>query len=104
MTLSEVLHDDDAALQAGIFALLPHRDLSGRLLLFVDRNRLTYEGYDADSMVSDQRHKCSETIFVANDGVAFLTHELILGSSHLVFNGGCSTTRQLGLCLSWLGP
>lgn len=52
MTLSEALRDDYAALQAGVFALLPRRDLSGRLLLFVDRNSLTYEGYDADSMVS----------------------------------------------------
>lgn len=52
MTLSEAFCDDIAALQAGVFTLLPRRDLSGRHLMYVDLVRLSDVEYDPDSMVS----------------------------------------------------
>lgn len=52
MTLSEALCDDVVAIQAGVFSLLPHPDLSGRYILFVQPCRHTREGYTSESMVS----------------------------------------------------
>lgn len=52
MTLSEAFCDDIAALQAGVFTLLPARDLSGRHLVYIEGTRLSDVEYDPDSMVS----------------------------------------------------
>lgn len=55
MTLSEALRDDVPTLMAGAFCLLPHLDLSGRHLIFVEPHRMSFEGYTAESMVSGLR-------------------------------------------------
>jgi len=39
LTLSEALRGDLAALKAGVFRLLPHKDLNGRRLLFLEASR-----------------------------------------------------------------
>ena len=52
MTLSEALCDDLAALETGMFCLLPRLDLSGRQILYLDPSRHSREGYTSDSMVS----------------------------------------------------
>ena len=52
MILSEAFCDDIAALQAGVFTLLPKRDLSGRHLMYIEGTRLSDVEYDPDSMVS----------------------------------------------------
>jgi len=52
MTLSEALHDDLAAIEAGMFYLLPHLDLSGRALILFEPSRNTRNGYTLDSLVS----------------------------------------------------
>ena len=51
LTLSEALRDDVTALESGVYQLLPHKDLSGRRLLYYAPWRHTREGYDTDSMV-----------------------------------------------------
>jgi len=51
MSLAEALNDDILALEAGLFCLLPSRDTSGRLIVYVDPSRHTREGYSAESMV-----------------------------------------------------
>lgn len=51
MTLSEALHDDVAAIEAGVLCLLPYRDVSGRKLLFLEPHRRTSEGYTSESLV-----------------------------------------------------
>jgi hypothetical protein len=58
MILSEALRDDIVALEAGVFSILPHRDLSGRHILFVHPTRHSREGYDTDSLVSDCIASC----------------------------------------------
>jgi hypothetical protein len=52
MILSEALRDDIIALRAGVFSILPHRDLSGRHLLLVHPSRHSREGYSTKSLVS----------------------------------------------------
>lgn len=52
MTLSGALSDDLAAMETGMFQILPRLDLSGRALLFVDSHRNTRRGYSSESMVS----------------------------------------------------
>jgi len=51
MTLTEALRDDLVALKAGVFRLLPYKDLNGRRLLFLDRSRHTKEGYTTESLL-----------------------------------------------------
>lgn len=53
MTLSEALRDDMVALEAGIYLLLPFKDLSGRQLMYFNPHRHTREGYNSDSLVSE---------------------------------------------------
>lgn len=52
LSMSEALHDDIVALKAGVFSILPHRDLSGGHLLYVEPCRHTREGYSRESLVS----------------------------------------------------
>jgi len=52
MTLSEALKDDLVALEAGMYTILPHPDLSGRPLLYMEPQCHTREGYSSESMVS----------------------------------------------------
>ena len=52
MTLSEALRDDLVALEAGVYRLLPHKDLSGRQLVFFEPHNHTREGYSSESLVS----------------------------------------------------
>jgi hypothetical protein len=52
MTLSEALRDDLPAVEAGVYRLLPHTDLSGRQLLVWEPRRNTKEGYTSESLVS----------------------------------------------------
>lgn len=61
MTLSEALRDDMDALNAGVYYLLPHLDLSGRRLLYITPWRHTRENYDTDSLVSSVALCCSGT-------------------------------------------
>jgi hypothetical protein len=51
MTLRGALSDDLAAMEAGMFQILPRLDLSGRALLFVDSHRNTRRGYSSESML-----------------------------------------------------
>ena len=51
MTLSEALRDDIAALEAGVFRLLPKPDAYGRPLLFLEVARHTLIGYTSESLV-----------------------------------------------------
>ena len=52
MTLSEAARDDANAIEAGMYCLLPKKDLSGRQLIFCEPHRHTGEGYTSESMVS----------------------------------------------------
>lgn len=54
LTLSEALRDDFAAIEAGVYCLLPHKDLSGRQLIYLEPHRHTGEGYTSESLVSTQ--------------------------------------------------
>ena len=76
MALSEAVRDDLAALRAGLFCILPHPDLSGRHLLFLEPTKHTREGYTSQSMVSGSdeysvcnlfKHLCELTIIIMND-------------------------------------
>lgn len=52
MTLAGAVRDDLAALEAGVYRILPHRDLSGRQLVLLEPRRNTGQGYSAESLVS----------------------------------------------------
>lgn len=52
MTLSEALKDDLVALGTCVYTLLPHPDLAGRQILFMEPNRHSRKGYTSESMVS----------------------------------------------------
>lgn len=62
MTLTGALRDDLVALQAGVYRLLPNRDISGRQLMLVQPGRHTGEGYTDESLVSsvciNKRTRC----------------------------------------------
>lgn len=53
MTLSEAFCDDVDALEKGVFSILPHPDLNGRPLVYVEAHRNTGVGYTAESLVSE---------------------------------------------------
>lgn len=94
MMLSEALSNDIPSLQAGVFMLLPHRDLSGRHLIYVEGTRLSSVEYDPDSMVCDIL--CVGLLVRSNNAYAkvFTTHiTCCIGSGVLVFDGDCSTRR-----------
>lgn len=55
ITLSEALRGDSEtirALEAGVICLLPHLDVSGRQLLFLEPCRHTKDGYSSLGLVS----------------------------------------------------
>ena len=52
MTLSEALKEDLVALDTCVYTLLPHRDLSGRQILYMEPHRHSRKGYTSESMVS----------------------------------------------------
>jgi hypothetical protein len=52
LTLSGALRDDIAAIKAGMYTLLPHKDLSGRQIIYLEPHRHTRKGYSSESMVS----------------------------------------------------
>jgi len=52
MTLSGALRDDLAAIETGMYLLLPKKDLSGRQIIFMEPHRHTGEGYTPESLVS----------------------------------------------------
>jgi len=54
LTLSEALRDDLVALEAGVYSLLPHRDLSGRQIMYIVAHNHTGDGYSSESLVSTQ--------------------------------------------------
>lgn len=56
MTLSEALKDDIVALEAGVYHLLPLKDLSGRQVIFEILHNHTGVGYTSDSLVSCLSH------------------------------------------------
>ena len=59
MTLSGALCDDLIALEAGVQQILPHRDSSGRQMLFWQLQRHTREGYTSESLVgADSNPHC----------------------------------------------
>ena len=51
MTLSGALRDDLAAIEAGVFYLLPRLDPSGRPLILFEPSRNTRDGYTSESLV-----------------------------------------------------
>lgn len=51
MTLNGALRDDLSTIQAGIFSILPHRDASGRILLFRHMARRVPEQHSPESVV-----------------------------------------------------
>ena len=51
MTLSEALSDDVKAIEAGMFTILPHPDMSERPLVFIEPPRNTRQGYTPESLV-----------------------------------------------------
>lgn len=51
MTLTGALRNDIAALEAGVFCLLPKTDVSGRPLLYLEPARHTREGYTSASLL-----------------------------------------------------
>lgn len=53
MTLSGALRDDIAAINAGMYCLMPHKDLSGRQIIYLEPHRHTRQGYSSESMVSN---------------------------------------------------
>jgi hypothetical protein len=55
MTLSEAMRDDLTALETGFYCLLPHVDLSGRQIIYLEPHRHTKEGYTPESLVSRSR-------------------------------------------------
>lgn len=55
MTLREALKDDIVAIEAGVYRMLPHKDLSGRQIMFRDPSNINGEGYSSESLVSDLR-------------------------------------------------
>jgi hypothetical protein len=50
MRLDEALCDDMVALEAGVYRLLPHPDMSGRSLIYWEPHLHTREGYTSDSL------------------------------------------------------
>lgn len=52
ISLGEALGDDLVALEAAVYCLLPHVDVSGRQLLYLEPARHTREGYTSESLVS----------------------------------------------------
>jgi len=52
ITLSEAMRDDFVALGAGVYTVLPHPDLSGRQILYMEPRCHTREGYSSESLVS----------------------------------------------------
>lgn len=69
MTLNGALCDDLTALEACVLRPLPHLDISGRQLLFLEPSRHTREGYTSESMVrrvvlSTRPSMCTATSFV----------------------------------------
>jgi len=60
MSLSEAVRDDMAALESGVYRLLPGPDLSGRPLVYMDSSRNTGASYTPESLVSGTR-TCSTT-------------------------------------------
>lgn len=53
MSLNEALRDDIAALEAGVYRLLPRPDKSGRPLLYLDISGNTGVDYTQESLVCD---------------------------------------------------
>ena len=53
LTLSEALRNDVTALETGFYCLLPHKDLSGRQIFYLEPRRHTGTGYSSDSLVSE---------------------------------------------------
>lgn len=64
MALCGAMRDDIAALEAGVYQILPHRDSSGRQLVLVEPRRNTGDGYSPESMV---RHVCSNDFLQCED-------------------------------------
>ena len=56
MALSEALCDDLTALETGFYCLLPHLDLSGRQIIYLEPHRHTKEGYTRESLVRIMSH------------------------------------------------
>lgn len=54
MTLSRALEDDIAALESGVFCLLPRQDVSGRQILYLDPSRRKRGDYTSDSLVGTE--------------------------------------------------
>jgi len=52
MTLSGALRDDLVAIEAGMYYILPHPDISGRQIIYVEPKRHTRQGYTSESAVS----------------------------------------------------
>lgn len=55
MTLGEAMRDDLTALGKCFYYLLPHKDLSGRQIIYLEPCRHTGDGYTPESLVSGWR-------------------------------------------------
>lgn len=59
MKLSGALREDLVAIQTGLYTLLPHPDVSGRPILFMEPRCHTRERYTSESMVSRRNLVCN---------------------------------------------
>jgi len=103
LTLSEALRDDLVALEAGVFSLLPHKDLSGRQIINIVPHNHTGDGYSSESLVSEQ--ECVHLLTLHN-----LTHTHVtlgLVSRNVLRRRGSSGSQYrcwLWCCGSGMGP
>lgn len=87
MILSEALKDDIVAMEAGVYNLLPLKDLSGRQVLFVLPHNHTGEGYTSDSLVSSGIGLVVSLCF-------FYASNFLLASGSMVYCRGCSIQKH----------
>lgn len=94
MTLSEALKDDSVALGIGMYTILPHRDVSGRLVLYMEPGRHSRDGYTSESLVCslNNMHHCRLVCYIVS--LAKLLRLQLPASCSLVCRRSCCLGKQ----------